>query len=129
GESGRPLRPGPSPMNPSAYDVATRTLLVLLPEILVMLSATAMMTAGAFVQLPRRVWSSTAAGVLVAALIALIAVRQEALDPYSAVALNDALSWYARLAFVLTGLILIALAHDQVEEARAAEFFGALLMI
>ena len=36
---------------------------------------------------------------------------------------------YARLVLLLTGLILLALAHDQVDDARAAEFFGALLMI
>ena len=38
-------------------------------------------------------------------------------------------SFYGRLVLLLTGLILLALAHDQVDDARAAEFFGALLMI
>ena len=30
---------------------------------------------------------------------------------------------------MLTGLVVLALAHDQVDDARAAEFFGSLLMI
>jgi NADH-quinone oxidoreductase subunit N len=49
-------------MNPNALEVARQTLLVLLPESLILLTATIMMTAGAFVRRPRRVWSLTAAG-------------------------------------------------------------------
>jgi NADH-quinone oxidoreductase subunit N len=30
---------------------------------------------------------------------------------------------------LLSALILLAMAHDQVDDARAPEFFGALLMI
>ena len=62
-------------------------------------------------------------------LAILIALRHREVDPYSAVALNDAFSFYGRLVFLLTGLILLALAHDQVDDDRAAEFFGSLLMI
>ena len=36
------------------YLVATRTLTVLVPELILVLVATAMMTAGAFLRLPRR---------------------------------------------------------------------------
>ena len=39
-------------MNPNALTVVQQTLLVLLPELLILLAATAMMTAGAFVRLP-----------------------------------------------------------------------------
>ncbi len=112
-----------------AYSVATQTLRVLLPEFLLILTATAMMTAGAFVRLPRRVWAAASAGALVLAIGALILLRHTVTDPYSAVALNDPLSGYARLFLLLTGLILLAFAHDQVDDARAAEFFGSLLMI
>ena len=111
-------------------EVSRQTLLVLLPEVLILLVATAMMTAGAFVRLPRRTWSLTAAGALVVALVALLVLwRREpsypgATYPYAAVALNDALAYAARLVFLLTGLILLGLAHDQVDDARAAEFFG-----
>jgi NADH-quinone oxidoreductase subunit N len=116
-------------MNPNALAVARQTLLVLLPELLILLAATAMMTAGAFVRLPRRSWAAMAAGTLVVALVALVLLGDQQTYTYGAVALNDALGFYARLVFLLTGLILLALAHDQVDDARAAEFFGALLMI
>jgi NADH-quinone oxidoreductase subunit N len=117
-------------MSPTdALTVAQQTLLVLLPEILIILVATAMMTAGAFVQLPRRVWSTTAAGTLLLALAVLAGVWSKSPDIYSTVALNDPMSTYSRLAFLLAGFILLALSHDQVDDARSAEFFGALLMI
>src|SRR5207302_11155865 len=62
-------RPGPRPMNPTeAYPVALQTLRVLVPEFLILAVAIAMMTAGPFVRLPRRIWCATAAGALVAAL-------------------------------------------------------------
>ena len=116
-------------MPTDALDVTRQTLLILLPELLILLTATVMMTAGAFVRLPRRTWCAIAAGALVAALLALIALRHQTTDLYSAVALNDAFSGYARLGLLLSALILLAMAHDQVDDARAAEFFGALLMI
>src|SRR5262249_11548586 len=105
------------------------TLLILLPELLILLTATVMMTAGAFVRWPRRVWCATAVGALLAALVVLFAVGDRPVDIYSAVAINDALSRGARLVILLSGLILLALAHDQVDDARSAEFFGAILMI
>ena len=117
-------------MNPTdPYAVATRTLWVLMPEFLLILTATAMMTAGAFVRLPRRSWSIASAVAMTAALVALIALRHTTTDPYSAVALNDPLSFYSRLVLLLTGLVLLGLAHDQVDDPRAAEFFGSILMI
>ena len=116
-------------MPTDALDVTRQTLLILLPELLILLTATVMMTAGAFVRLPRRTWCSIAAGALVAAIFTLIALRHQTTDLYSAVALNDAFSGYARLGLLLAALILLAMAHDQVDDARAPEFFGALLMI
>ena len=106
-----------------------QTLLVLLPELLLLLAATVMMTAGAFVRLPRRAWAGASAGAFVGAIVALIVLRHSTTDPYSAVALNDAMSGYSRLFLALTGLIILGLAHDQVDDARAPEFFGALLMM
>lgn len=118
-------------MSTDALFAAERTLTVLLPEALLVLAALAMMTAGAFVRRPRRFWCVAAAGATVAALLALIALRHTGTDAvaFGAVALNDALSGYARLGFLLTALVLLGLAHDQVDDARAAEFFGALLML
>ncbi len=112
-----------------ALTVSKQTLLILLPEILILVVAMAMMTAAAFVRLPRRVWSISAAVTLAMAALFLVGLRDKVPDPFAAVALNDALSGYARLGFLLTGLIILALAHDQVEDDRAAEFFGALLMV
>jgi hypothetical protein len=109
-------------MSPStAYEITRQTLLILLPELLILLSATVMMTAGVFLRWPRRVWCGAAVGTLVAALIILFAVGGRPVDPYSAVALNDAFSHGGRLVILLSGLILLALAHDQVDDARAAE--------
>ena len=65
------------------------------------------------------------------ALAVLFLLRDTGTDAiaYGAVALNDALSGYSRLVFLVTGLILLALAHDQVGEERACEFFGSLLLV
>ena len=116
-------------MSPNALESARQTLLVLLPEILILAVATTMVTAGAFLRAPRKVWSSISAATLVIALIALVALQGQATDPYTSVALNDALSITARLLFLVAGLILVAMAHDQVDDARASEFFGALLFV
>lgn len=111
------------------YLVATRTLTVLVPELILLIVSTAMMTAGAFVRVPRKVWSISSAVALLAAMAALLRGWNVDIDPYAAVALGDAFSVYARLGLLITGLVILALAHDQVDDARAAEFFGALLML
>src|SRR4051794_16642888 len=112
-------------MTPSAYEVTRQTLMILLPELLLLLMATVMMTAGAFVRWPRRVWCTWAVVSLLAALVVLYAVGSRQVDDfYSAVALNDAFSRGGRLVLLLSGLILLALAHNQVDDARSAEFFG-----
>ncbi len=116
-------------MSTSQIDVARQTFVILLPEILLLLTATVMMTAGVFLKLPRKVWSLVSVVALGAAFAALLSVRHHQIDPYSAVALNDAFSFYGRLVLVLSGFIVLALAHDQVDDARAAEFFGSILMI
>ena len=59
----------------TAIESARQTLLILLPEILILLSATIMMTAGAFVKRPRRVWSIASAATLVVALLVLVLLR------------------------------------------------------
>jgi NADH-quinone oxidoreductase subunit N len=113
----------------TAIESARLTLLILLPEILILLLATAMMTAGAFVKLPRRTWCLASAVTLVVALVALVLLRHTVTDPYGSVALNDAMSFYGRMFFLLTGLLMLAMAHDQVDDDRAPEFFGSLLFI
>ena len=113
----------------TAIENARQTLLILLPEILILLTATAMMTLGAFRKFPRHVWSLAAAATFVVALILLVVLRRQVTDPYGAVVLNDAMAGYGRMVFLLTGLILLGLAHNQVDDDRAPEFFGALMMI
>lgn len=114
---------------PSSFDIARQTLLILLPELLLLLVATTMMTAGAFVKLPRRLWCAGSAVTMLIALAILFGLRHQSIDVYSAIALNDAFSYNARLYLILAGFIVLALAHDQVDDGRAPEFFGALLML
>ena len=113
----------------SPFESARASLLLLIPELLLLATATVMMTAGAFLRTPRRVWSIATAVAMVVALVALVLLRDQGYDPYAGVAVNDALSFYARLVFLLVGLIVVAMAHDQVDDARAPEFFGSILMI
>ncbi len=89
----------------------------------------AMMTASPFCRWPRRTWCALAAGALAAALLALLAVAGLQTDIYASVALNDSLGFYGRLVVLLSGLVLLALAHDEPADDTAGEFFGALLMI
>lgn len=118
-------------MNTDALFAAQRTLTILLPEIVILLSATAMMTAGAFIRRPRRVWAALAATVLFAAFLMTYALGNFTTGSlsYGTVVIGDTFAWYVRLGVVLFGFILLAISHDQVDDARAAEFFGALLML
>ena len=45
-------------------------------------------------------------------------------DLYAAVALNDDLSFYARLVLLFSGVIVLALAHREPTDERAASFSG-----
>jgi NADH-quinone oxidoreductase subunit N len=112
-----------------AYEVSWQTVQIVLPELLILLAATVMMTAGVFVRWPRSVWCVAAVGTLLAALVVLDAVGVRPVDIYSAVAINDAFSWWGRFGILVSGLILLALAHDQVDDGRAPEYFGAILMM
>jgi NADH-quinone oxidoreductase subunit N len=113
----------------SAFEAARRTALILLPEIILLLTAVGMMTASAFVRAPRRIWCRIGGWALLAAFAALLAVSGQETDLYASVALNDELSIGARVILLLTGLIVLGLAHDEPADDRAGEFFGALLMI
>ena len=113
----------------TAYDVARQTFAILLPEILLLTAATVMVTAGAFFKLPRRTWCASAAVTMGVALIVLLGIDHPSADTYASVVLNDALGNYGRILFLLTGLIVLALAHDQVDEGRAPEYFASLLFI
>jgi len=116
-------------MATSAYDSVVRTMTILAPELILILSAIAMMTLSAFLHQPRRRWCRAAVWVLLAALLALFWVAHKETDLYASVALNDALSFRARLVLLLSGLIVMGLAHDEPSDERAGEFFGSLLMM
>jgi len=112
-----------------AYQTVQQTLLILLPEILLIGFAIGMMTASPFFRAPKSVWGALGVGGLLTSLLALLAIRHVQVDLYAASAINDDFSYYARLLVLLTGPILIALAHREPSDERAGEFFGAFLMI
>ncbi len=92
-------------------------------------TAMGMMTVSAFISAPRHFWSYLGGGAMGAALVALYVLRDHHTGVYSAVALNDDLSFYARLVLLLAGFVLLALAHHEPPDDRAGEFFGALLIL
>jgi NADH-quinone oxidoreductase subunit N len=117
-------------MNPQvAYETVGQTLWVLVPEILIVAVSLAMMTLSPFLNWPRRYWCAVSAGTLLAAFLALLALAGQKTDPNAAVALNDDLGFYGRLVLLLSGLVLLALAHDAPSDENAGEFFGALLLV
>ena len=98
---------------PTALSDFQQTALVLVPEFILLFTAMAIMTASAFISRPRRFWCAISCGAMVAALVALYNLRDTLTGTYSAVALNDDLSYYARLVRLLSGLVLLALAHRE----------------
>ncbi len=116
-------------MGSDAYESARQTALILLPEIILLLTGIGLMTASPFLRQPRRRWCRAAVWAMLAALVALLAVARQETDLYAAVALNDTLSFWARIVLLLTGLIVLGLAHDEPSDERAGEFFGALLIM
>lgn len=118
-------------MSTDALHTLHRSLMILLPEFLIIGTAIVMMTAGVFKRLPRRTWSAISAAVLIVAFLMAYALGNFSTTAiaYGSVVLNDAMAWYARLGLIFTGLVLLCLAHDQVDDDRAPEFFGSILMI
>ncbi|GIW88172.1 MAG: NADH-quinone oxidoreductase subunit N [Isosphaeraceae bacterium] len=117
-------------MTPAEFlTISRQTFLALAPEILLLIAAIVMMTSGAFVRRSRDLWAALAATALIAAIALLCLSPAGSPPPYASVIANDALAAWSRLGLLLTGLILIALAHNQVDDHRAPEFFGALLIV
>jgi NADH-quinone oxidoreductase subunit N len=117
-------------MNPSsALSDFQQTALILIPEFILLFTAIGIMTASAFISRPRRFWCAISAGALLAALVALLNLGDTQTGMYAAVALNDDLSFNARLVLLLGALVLLALAHREPPNERAGEFFGALLIV
>ncbi len=116
-------------MGTNTLEAAWQTLVILLPEIILLLTGMGMMAASAFFTMPRHRWCRIAVLALLAAIVVLLAVAKKETDMYSAVALNDTLSFWARLVLLFAGLVVMGLAHDEPADDRAGEFFGALLII
>jgi NADH-quinone oxidoreductase subunit N len=114
---------------PSALGDFQQAAVILVPEFILLFAAMAIMTASAFISRPRRFWCAISAGALVAALVALLSLQDRQTGMYSAVALNDDFSFFARLLLLLAAFVLLALAHREPADERAGEFFGALLIV
>jgi NADH-quinone oxidoreductase subunit N len=113
----------------SAYLAVQQTALILLPEFVLTTTAVAIMTAAAFLPKPRRFWCRISGWSIVVALVALMAIAGKSTEIYTAVALNDDFSFYARLVLLLSGLLILGLAHEEPADDRAGEFFGSVLLI
>lgn len=109
--------------------VLSRALLIVLPEALMLLLGTALLTAGAFVKLSRRTWCALAVATVAIAAAALLSIWNDRADAYASVVLNDTLSRYARLGFLFFTLVILATAHDQVDDSRASDLFGTILIL
>ncbi|MGC8641848.1 MAG: NADH-quinone oxidoreductase subunit N [Isosphaeraceae bacterium] len=117
-------------MNPqTAYNLVLSTLRILSPEILLLATAMVMMTLSPFPRWPRRTWFLIACGALAASFLVLLMTTGVQTNLFAAVALNDALGFYGRVVLIASGLVLLALAHQEPGDERAGEFFGALLII
>jgi NADH-quinone oxidoreductase subunit N len=114
---------------PNAFDVAQQTVAILLPEILLLLAAIGIITASPFIRRPRQTWCAVSGWAMLLALVVLLAQGGKHTDIYSAVALNDDWSFYARIVLLLAGLVVLGLAHEEPADNRAGEFFGTLLLI
>lgn len=113
-----------------AYQTVQQTLLILLPEIILIALAIGMMTASPFFRATSKsVWGAVGIGGILASIVALFAVRHVQPDIYAASAINDDFSFYVRLLVLLVGPIMIALGHREPTDERAGEFFGSFLML
>src|SRR5580704_2592547 len=113
-------------MNPAySLSVVKQTALVLLPEIFLLSCAIVMMVGSAFKRQPRRYWFTFSQISSLLAIVLLLLGGRSRTAIYSAVALNDDLSFYARLVLLCSGAIILALAHREPDDERAGEFFGA----
>lgn len=113
----------------TAYETVLSTIRVLSPEILLLLAALAMMTLAPFLRWPRRTWFLVSMGALAASFLVLLIISGVETPAFAAVALNDALSFYGRIVVLLSGLVLVALAHEEPGDEWAGEFFGSLLIM
>jgi len=111
------------------YQSTVNSLKAMSPEIILLLGAVAMMTAGAFLNRTRCFWAQASAAILGLATLALWFTGSTSTDEISSVFLTDTFSINVRLGLLLVSFILLAILQDQVDKARAPEFFGAFLFL
>jgi NADH-quinone oxidoreductase subunit N len=116
-------------LNVETYNNTAASLKALAPEIVLMAVAVAIMTAGAFLSRPRKFWARFSAAALIGSLVAWGLTLSIVPDEIAAVFINDTFSVDVRFGLLVIGLIIIGLLHDQVDSARAPEFFGSLLFV
>ncbi len=111
------------------YDATVGTLAILAPELVLILSAIAMMTLSPFVRLSRRQWCRISVWAILASSAALFWAWGRQTDVYASAAINDALALWSQLLILGSGLLVLGLAHEEPSDERAAEFFGSLLLM
>lgn len=116
-------------LNVETYNATAASLKAMAPEIVLMAAAVAVMTAGAFLSRSCRFWARCCAGAFVASLVAWVLTYGVVPDEIAAVFVNDTFSVNVRFGLLIVGLIILGLLHDQVDAARAPEFFGSLLFV
>lgn len=116
-------------LNIETYENTAASLKALAPEIVLMAAAVAIMTAGAFLTKSCRFWARCAAAALIGSIVVWSMTYTVGPDEIAAVFVNDTFSIDVRFGLLVIGLIVLALLHDQVDTARAPEYFGSLLFV
>ncbi len=116
-------------LNVETYNNTAASLKALAPEIVLMVSAVAIMTAGAFLSKSCRFWARCAAAASLGSFLVWTLTYSVVPDEIAAVFVNDTFSVDVRFGLLIVGLIILGLLHDQVDASRAPEFFGSLLFV
>lgn len=108
----------------------TQSLQLVAPETVLVVVATALYLAAAFVPTRRHVWPGIALAALVVALASLAAVAGTApSDPLQVSVVGGSLALAARGFFLVMGVAFVALSWRQMEGPRAPEYFASLLLV
>lgn len=111
------------------YQSTVSSLTAMSPELVLLAAAVAIMTFGAFLAKSRAFWARSTLAALVGSGLVLLWTSGTVTNEMTGVFLNDVFSVNVRAALLLVSFILLGLLHDQVDDARAPEFFGSLLFI
>lgn len=111
------------------YQSTVNSLKAMSPEIILLLGAVAIMTAGAFLTRARLFWAQATGVVLGLSLVALWMTGSTPTDEITGVFINDAFSLNVRMGLLLVSFLVLGILQDQVDAARAPEYFGSLLFL